>query len=389
MPYNILVFNQIAAAGLAVLPASDYQITTQPEGLDAILLRSQKLHDWDFSILPKVVVRAGAGVNNIPVEKFTEHGIPVLNTPGANANAVKELVIAGLILASRQILSAWQYTKQLDLAGDGLSQAIEAGKKQFVGQELQGKVLGVVGLGAIGVQVANCAHALGMQVIGYDPMMSVQQAWRVEAGVQQATSLDECLAAADFVSLHIPANAKTTGLIDAGRLAVMKPSCVLLNFARDVIVEQAALLAAITQQRLGLYVTDFPQAELLQESRVVCLPHLGASTHEAEENCAVMAAQQLRQFLETGQIQNSVNFPEAVLPWKEGHRLVIINQNIPNMVGQVSTILAAAGLNVLDMINKSRGDVALTLLDLDRVIPAEILTQLVAVEGVISARFIR
>jgi D-3-phosphoglycerate dehydrogenase len=313
--------------------------------------------------------------------------VPVFNTPGANANAVKELVLAGLLLAARNIVPAWSFAQQL--AGDDteINSAVEAGKKRFAGFELPGRTLGVIGLGAIGVLVANSAHALGMKVLGYDPGLTVDRAWQLSADVEQATSLDDLFARSDAITVHVPLVEGTKGLVDADRLALMKPSPVLLNFSRGGIVDEAAVLSALDDGRLRSYVCDFPSSALNAHPKVVALPHLGASTGEAEENCAVMAADQLRAFLEDGHIKNSVNFPDAKLPRGAGtSRLAIANSNVPNMVGQISTLLAESGLNIADLLNKSRGELAYTLIDVEGQVPEEVAAKIRGIEGVLTTR---
>jgi len=336
------------------------------------------------------VARAGAGTNNIPVAALTARGIPVFNTPGANANAVKELVMAGLLLGARNIGAAWQFARAQTGTDAEIDAAVEKGKKNFVGFELPGRTLGVVGLGAIGVEVANTALALGMKVLGYDPQITVQRAWTLSANVQQALSLEDLFARSDAVTVHVPLNDATRGLVNAARLALMPKGGVVLNFARGPIVDSAAVTAAFDAGQLHAYVCDFPSNALKDHPRVTALPHLGASTGEAEENCAVMAAEQLRDFLENGNIRNSVNFPEAVMPRAPGAtRLVIANSNVPNMVGQISTKLAAAGVNIADLLNKSRGEYAYTLIDADGSIDAATFAAVRGIEGVLMARLIQ
>jgi D-3-phosphoglycerate dehydrogenase len=342
-------------------------------------------------IAPEVraVGRAGAGVNNIPVETLSRRGIPVFNTPGANANAVKELVLAGLLLAARNIAPAWLFARSLSGDDAAIESAVEQGKKNFVGFELPGRTLGVVGLGAIGVEVANSALALGMHVLGYDPQITVQRAWQLSASVEQALSLEDLCARADAISVHVPLNEHTTKLVNATRLGLMKPDGTLLNFARAAIVDDAAVIAALDAGRLHAYVCDFPTAALKDHPQVVTLPHLGASTGEAEENCAVMVAEQVRDFLENGNIRNSVNYPEAILPRiPNTTRLAIANSNVPNMVGQISTCLAAAQLNIADLLNKSRGEYAYTLIDTDGTVGEEVLMKIRAIAGVLCARIL-
>jgi len=387
--FRILTLNDISARGLARLPRERYQVGADITRPDAILLRSADMHGARIAPEVRAVGRAGAGVNNIPVETLSRRGIPVFNTPGANANAVKELVLAGLLLAARNIAPAWLFARSLSGDDAAIESAVERGKKNFVGFELPGRTLGVVGLGAIGVEVANSALALGMHVLGYDPQITVQRAWQLSASVEQALSLEDLFARADAISVHVPLNERTTKLVNATRLALMKPDGTLLNFARAAIVDDAAVIAALDAGRLHAYVCDFPTAALKDHPQVVTLPHLGASTGEAEENCAVMVAEQVRDFLENGNIRNSVNYPEAILPRiPNTTRLAIANSNVPNMVGQISTCLAAAQLNIADLLNKSRGEYAYTLIDTDGTVGEEVLTKIRAIAGVLCARIL-
>ena len=389
MSYRILTLNPISPRGLARFPAERYEVGADIERPDAILVRSAELHDRDVGRQVRAIGRAGAGVNNIPVEEMSRRGVPVFNSPGANANAVKELVLAGLLLAARNIAPAWLFARSLSGDDAAIESAVERGKKNFVGFELPGRTLGVVGLGAIGVEVANSALALGMHVLGYDPQITVQRAWQLSASVEQALSLEDLFARADAISVHVPLNERTTKLVNATRLALMKPDGTLLNFARAAIVDDAAVIAALDAGRLHAYVCDFPTAALKDHPQVVTLPHLGASTGEAEENCAVMVAEQVRDFLENGNIRNSVNYPEAILPRiPNTTRLAIANSNVPNMVGQISTCLAAAQLNIADLLNKSRGEYAYTLIDTDGTVGEEVLTKIRAIAGVLCARIL-
>ena len=343
----------------------------------------------DIPTSVRAVARAGAGTNNIPVAKLSKRGIPVFNAPGANANAVKELVIAGLFLAARNICQAWDYVRGLQGNDDELDEAVEKGKKKFVGYELPGRTLGVIGLGAIGVEVANAAHRLGMRVLGFDPQITVQRAWQLSSGVEQALSLDDLFSRCDMITVHVPLMDGTRNLVNAARLRLMRTASVVMNFARGGIVDEAAVLEALDSGKLGAYVCDFPTAQLKDHAKVVALPHLGASTGEAEENCAVMVADTLRDFLEHGNIRNSVNFPEAILPRTAGAtRLSIANENVPNMVGQISTALAAANLNIADLLNKSRGELAYTLIDIDGACPRRSLGKLREIEGVLAVRVV-
>jgi D-3-phosphoglycerate dehydrogenase len=334
----------------------------------------------------EAVARAGAGVNNVPLDKLADLGVPVFNAPGANANAVKELVIGGMLMAARNLAGAWKYCQELEGDGDELSKAVEAGKKKYVGYELPGRTLGVVGLGAIGVRVANAALDLGMNVIGFDAMISVENAWQLHSGVQQAPSLNDLLAKSNMVSLHVPLLDATRGLISAEGISKMPQDAVILNFARDPICDEEAVLAALETGQLGAYVTDFPNRPVIGNDKVITLPHLGASTGEAEDNCAIMVADNLMNYLENGNVRYSVNFPAADMPRTDSFRVTIANKNVPNMVGQISTILADAGLNIEDMLNKSRGDLAYTIVDLDAEVPDSVLSQIGAIEGVLKVR---
>ncbi|WP_372695542.1 phosphoglycerate dehydrogenase [Immundisolibacter sp.] len=385
--YRILTLNNIAKAGLARLPADRYQTGKDLAEPDAILLRSADLHSMDIPASLLAVGRAGAGVNNIPVAAMSARGIPVFNAPGANANAVKELVIAGLLLAARNICQAWAYTQALEGDNQTVEHAVEAGKKQYAGFELPGRTLGVVGLGAIGRQVANAALALGMKVVGYDPGITVEGAWQLSAEVERAPSVEAVFSRADFITFHVPLNEHTRGLANSDTLRLARPGLTVLNFARAGIVDTDAVAAALETGQVHYYVSDFPKPGLIGHPRVIALPHLGASTSEAEENCAVMVADQVRDYIENGNITNAVNFPWVVMPRAEGGvRLAVVNANVPNMVGQITTALAEAGLNIIDMINKSKGDLAYTLVDVDRPLPAELLARLRTIEGVLAVR---
>ena len=383
---KIKTFNNISAKGLERLPASDYDVSPDHESPDAIILRSYNLHDYPVPDSLKAVGRAGAGTNNVPVKVMSEHGIPVFNAPGANANAVKELVIAGMLLACRNICQAWRYASNVEGTPEQQSKAVEDGKKKYVGYELPGRTLGVVGLGAIGVKIANAAVALGMRVVGFDPTITVRSAWKLSADVQEMASIDELVKQADFVTFHVPLIDATKNLMNAARLASMKDGSVILNFARDGIVDDDAVLAAIENGKVGAYVTDFPSQKLKNNEHVITLPHLGASTVEAEDNCAIMVADELREFLENGNIYNSVNFPAIKLPRAGGARLAIANQNMPDMVAQISHVLGQAGANIKHMRNESSDGLAITLLDLDEPVSEEIIAKIKAINGVLSAR---
>src|SRR5215472_4891867 len=389
MPYRILTLNNISPRGLERLPSELYEVGPGVTDPDAILVRSAEL---DAAAIPpsvRAIARAGAGVNNIPVAEMSARGVPVFNSPGANANAVKELVLAGLLLAARNLGPAWLFTRALVGDDEAIDAQVERGKRQFVGFELPGRTLGVVGLGAIGVEVANSALALGMKVLGYDPQITVQRAWQLSSSVEQALSLDDLFARADAITVHVPLNDQTRKLVNETRLKLLRKSGIILNFSRAAIVDDAATLAALDAGRLHSYVCDFPNNALKDHPKVVTLPHLGASTGEAEENCAVMVADQVRDFLENGNIKNSVNYPEAVLPRVPGTtRLAIANSNVPNMVGQISTCLADARINIADLLNKSRGEYAYTLIDSDGAVAEDLLGRIRGIAGVLSARLV-
>jgi D-3-phosphoglycerate dehydrogenase len=384
--FKILTLNDISVSGLERLPRESYEVASEIGHPDAVLVRSADMHGMDLPDSLIAVARAGAGVNNIPVAELTHRGIPVFNAPGANANAVKELVLASLFMAARNLYEAVSFVKGLDLDGAALERAVEGGKKRFKGFELPGRTLGVIGLGAIGVEVANAAQALGMRVMGFDPKVTIERAWQLSSSIEQAGSLEDLLARADVVTVHVPLVEGTRGLIDATRIARMKEGSVLLNFSRGPIVDEAALLAGLADGRIGRYMCDFPSDALVKHEKVIALPHLGASTLEAEENCAVMAVDSLRSFLEHGEIRHSVNYPDTTMPRSEGSRLVICNANVPNMLGQISTALAEANLNIIDMLNRSRGDVAFTLVDVEGTMPDEIVERIASFEGVLSTR---
>src|SRR5438270_11250192 len=389
MAYRILSLDDVSSRGLALRPRELSEVGSKVTDPDAILVRSADLQD--FAIPPRVraIGRAGAGVNNLPIEQMSRRGIPVFNTPGANANAVKELVLAGLLLAARNIGPAWLFVRDLEGDDAAIEAAVEKGKKSFLGFELPGRTLGVVGLGAVGVEVANSALALGMKVLGYDPQLTVQRAWQLSSSVEQALSLEDLFTRADAITVHVPLNEGTQGLVNGARLALAKPDVTLLNFARAAIVDSAAVLAALDAGRLHAYVCDFPSRALKDHPRVVTLPHLGASTGEAEENCAVMVAEQVRDFLENGNIKNSVHYPEPVLPRVPNTtRWRVANRNGPNIVGQISTCLAGRGINIADLLNKSRGEFAYTLIDADGAVGEDLLASIRAIGGVLSARIV-
>jgi D-3-phosphoglycerate dehydrogenase len=384
--FKIRTLNSIAVAGLDRLPRDRYEVASEVARPDAILLRSFKMHDMQLPDSLLAVGRAGAGTNNIPIAKLSKLGVPVFNTPGANANAVKELVIAGLLMAARNLPQALDYVRTLKGTGDELDKAVEAGKKQFVGFELPKRTLGVVGLGAIGVEVANAALKLGMNVLGYDPAITVQHAWALSSGVQKAVNLDDLFARADVVTVHVPLTKSTDKLVNAARLEAMRRGSVVLNFSRDAIVDSDAVVAALSSGKLRSYVTDFPTRQLLDHPKVICLPHLGASTVEAEENCAVMVVDNVREFLENGNVTRSVNFPETVLQRTRPNRVAIPHKNVPNMVAQILTCLASQDINIADMLNHSRDELSYTLVDLDAAPSEATLERIRGIDGILSVR---
>ena len=384
--YKILTLNNIAVAGLRRFPRERYEVASEVGHPDAIVLRSFNMHDMEIPETVVAIGRAGAGTNNIPVAAMSARGVPVFNAPGANANAVKELAIAGLLLGARNICDAREYVKGLQQTGGALDKAVEAGKKQFVGFELPGKRLGVVGLGAIGVQVANAALELGMKVVGFDPQITVRRAWQLSAGVEQAETLDQLFQHADAISVHVPLIDATRGLVNKDRLALMNEGAMLINFARGGVIDDDAAVDALNDGILHAYITDFPTERLIAHPKVVALPHLGASTSEAEENCAVMVADNVRDYLENGNIRFSVNFPECRLGRADAWRITIANANVPNMVGQISTCLAEAGLNIEDLLNKSIGELAYTIVDVNAPIGADVEARLRDIDGVLTLR---
>ncbi len=385
---KILTLNNISSQGLERFPHDSYEISSECSMPDAIMLRSFKMHEMEIPPSLVAVARAGAGVNNIPLDKMSERGIAVFNAPGANANAVKELVLGGMLLACRNLCQAWDYTLNLKGSDAEISKAVEQGKKKYVGYELPGRTLGVIGLGAIGVKVANAARSLGMNVMGYDPGISVQSAWNLSAEVQATSSVDDMMSKVDFVSLHVPLISETKNIINAERLAKMKKGGVIMNFARDGIVDDEAVIAALESQQLQNYVTDFPSSLLQGKRGVISLPHLGASTLEAEQNCAVMVAEQLKDYLENGNISNSVNFPEVRLARVTDYRLAIANANLPDMVGQISHILGENKINIHHMLNESRNGLAYTLMDLDREVEVSHIETIKQIKGVLAVRAI-
>ncbi|NNM79106.1 MAG: phosphoglycerate dehydrogenase [Gallionella sp.] len=385
-PYRILTLNKISSQGLKRFPAAVYQVGADISMPDAILVRSQAMHDMEIPASVKAIARAGAGTNNIPVARMSARGVPVFNAAGANANAVKELVIAGMLLAARNIVPALQFTSGLHGDDTTMHELVEDGKKHYAGIELRGRTLGIIGLGAIGRLVADTALGLGMRVYGYDPEITVEAAWSLSSQVKKAQSIEELLKHSDFVTLHIPLLDATRGLINAQRVQAMKSGSVLLNFSRDAIVDSDAVLVGLASKHLRYYVCDFPAQKLQGLTNVVTLPHLGASTEEAEENCAVMVVEQVREYLEHGNITNTVNFPTLVMPRESKFRLSIANANVPNMLGQISTALAQAGINIGNMMNKSRGEMAYTLVDTDTALPPELIAHIAAIPGVLMVR---
>ena len=387
--YKILTLNNISEKGLVKLPTDSYTISDDEASPDAIILRSYKMHDMEIPSSLKAVGRAGAGVNNIPLDKMSSAGVPVFNAPGANANAVKELVVASLFMAARNISQAIQYTESLEGEDAEVSKMVEAGKKKFAGYELPGKTIGVVGLGAIGRMVANTCIDLGMKVVGFDPGLTVDGAWHLSSKITRANSVDEILSTVDFLTVHVPLIDATRDLINADNVGKMKDTAVVINLARGGIVNDEAVCDAIDAGKLATYVTDFPNNRTKKTPAVIGLPHLGASTGEAEDNCAIMVAEQVKDYLETGNIVNSVNFPNVSMPRGTDHRLVVCNANVPNMVGQISTIMADANLNINDMINQSRGDLAYTIVDVDSQIPQSVVDTIKSLEGIMIARAIQ
>lgn len=386
--FKVLVLNQISPNGLKRLPPERYTAGKDIPDPDAVLVRSADMHGLEIPASVRAVARAGAGTNNIPVKALSQRGVPVFNAPGANANAVKELVLTGMLLAARNVPSALRFVAQLDPATPDMDKAVEEGKKAFAGFELAGQTLGIVGLGKVGCLVADAAIKLGMNVMGFDPEITVDAAWSLPAQVKKAQSVNEVLRGSNFVTLHVPLVDATRDLVNADNLGLMKPGAVLLNFSREGVVNNSAVLSALNRQQLGGYVCDFPNAQLNRHERVIALPHLGASTREAEENCALMVVDQLRDYLEHGNVANAVNFPAVAMARESAYRVAIANANVPNMLGQISTTMAQANLNIHNMVNKSRGDVAYTLVDVDSPIAPGVLAALRAIEGVLAVRYL-
>ena len=387
-PLSVLILNQISQNGLKRLPSDRYNVAKDITLPDAIMVRSADMHAMDIPKSVQAIGRAGAGTNNIPVKAMSARGVPVFNAPGANANAVKELVVAGMLLAARNISGAMKFVSALDPKDPAMEKKVEDGKKNFAGYELAGHTLGVIGLGKIGCLVADVAIKLGMHVLGYDPEITVDAAWSLPSQVKKANSVGEVLKSANFVSLHVPLVDATRKMINADTLAHVKHGAVLLNFSREGVVDEAAVLAALEAKKLATYVCDFPSPHVNNHPHVIALPHLGASTGEAEENCAVMVADQLRDYLEHGNIQNSVNFPNVAMPRESSFRIAVANSNVPNMLGQISTTMAKAGLNIHNMVNKSRGDMAYTLVDVDSQVKPDVIEALSRIEGVLAVRYL-
>ncbi|MBM7602349.1 D-3-phosphoglycerate dehydrogenase [Metabacillus crassostreae] len=389
---TIKTLNNIAEVGLNVFNNDNFTIDNESENPDAIVLRSYNMHSMEFSNRLKAIARAGAGVNNIPVEKCTEQGIVVFNTPGANANAVKEMVLTTIMASSRNLFAGVAWTKTLVDEGDQIPKLVEAGKKQFVGKEIKGKTLGVIGLGAIGALVANDALELDMDVIGFDPFISVDTAWSLSRKVQRAMSLEQLFANSDYITVHVPLTPETKGLFNEETFGIMKDDVHILNFSRGELVNEADMKAALESGKVGKYITDFPNENVLKMKNVVPIPHLGASTKESEENCAIMAARQVKDFLETGNIKNSVNFPNASLPFTGKRRVATFHKNVPNMVGQITQAISSYNLNIADMVNRSRGEYAYTMIDIDNKVNGDIIPQLEdqikQIEGIVTTRLI-
>jgi len=384
---KVQTINNISPIGLEKFSKDTYKVSSELTNPDVILVRSATMHEMEIDENLKAVGRAGVGVNNIPLQKMNNHGVVVFNTPGANANAVKELVISSMLLASRNICQAWNYVNNLPL--DNLKATVEEGKKNYSGSELPGKTLGIVGLGAIGVEIANAAHALGMDVVGFDPSITKKNAWKISADVQEALNIEELFSKSDFVSFHVPLVEGTKNLLNAKRIALLPKGAVVINLSRDGIVDEDALIEALDSGKVKYYVTDFPINDKKNNDRVIALPHLGASTAEAEVNCVIMVAEQIKDYLENGNIVNSVNFPEAKMPRAGEERLAITHKNIPNMVGQITNAIAEVGINIVDMLNKSRDEVAYTLIDLESEISDMAIDNLKQIDGILTLRVLQ
>ncbi|MFY0654204.1 MAG: phosphoglycerate dehydrogenase [Cyclobacteriaceae bacterium] len=386
--FKIGTFNKISQKGLQNFDEYQYQIIDQEKDVDSIIVRSASMHDLEFGPILKSIARAGAGVNNIPIQKCSDAGIVVFNTPGANANAVKELVISGLLLASRKIHQGIQWTQEQKGKGDEVSKLVEKNKSNYAGPEISGKTLGVVGLGAIGMLVANAAEALGMRVIGFDPYISIDSAWQLSKNVEKAHNLEHLLGESDYISLHLPLMDETRGFIDVEKMNIMKPGASILNFARGGLVNKTDLMGALDSGKIRCFVTDFPDDSLLGHDQIITIPHLGASTPESEENCAVMAVSQTREFLENGNIKNSVNFPLAEMPRNGGARIIIGNKNVPGMVGKITGVLADQNINIADMLNKHKDDVAYNIIDVDGDVSEEQIAKIGEIEEIMLLRVI-
>ena len=385
---KINIINNISKAGLERFGANEYELVNDAKDPSAIILRSFQLKSDDIPLSVDAIGRAGAGVNNIPIELMTDRGVPVFNAPGANANAVKELTIASLLIAARNICSARDYVRSLNLADHDIKQSIESGKKQFAGIELPGRTLGVIGLGSIGVNVANAALDLGMKVIGFDPKVTVNNAWQLSSGVQKVESINEIFEKSNAVSLHVPLVKETENLINKENLVLLNKQSILINFSRAGIVNTDDVIDALDKDFLSSYVCDFPEPRFLKNEKIIALPHLGASTREAEENCAIMVIENIKDFLENGNINYSVNFPKASMTRNSAYRLTIANKNIPNMVGQITSILANEKLNIEDLLNKSSGNIAYTIVDLDKTVPDKAIKQILSIDGVLRVRYL-
>jgi len=387
--YKIQTLNKISPVGLTNLPLDNYEVSSEPSNPDAILLRSYKMHDMELPSSVKAIGRAGAGTNNIPIDKYAEMGVVVFNTPGANANAVKELVMASLFVSSRNVIGGVNWVQGLLGKGEEVPKLVEGGKSQFVGPEILGKKLGVIGLGAVGVNVCNSATSLGMEVIGFDPFLSVDAAWGLSRAVKKANSLDDLLSQVDYLSIHVPLNEHTKNLINSEKIKLMKDTAKIINFARGGLVNDDAILEAIKNNKIGGYVTDFPNEKMLGVDGIIPVPHLGASSPEAENNCATMAVNEIKDFLENGNIVNSVNFPACSMAKSGATRITIVNKNIPNMVGQITTVLADNSVNISDLMNKHRNDIAYNIIDVDGDVSDATVTALEGIEGVIKVRLIK
>ncbi|WP_449538539.1 phosphoglycerate dehydrogenase [Ferdinandcohnia sp. Marseille-Q9671] len=389
---TIKTLNNIAESGLKVFNKDYFEVNDQSENPDAIVVRSFNMHEYEFGSNLKAISRAGVGVNNIPVDTCTEKGIVVFNTPGANANAVKEMVLTALMGTSRNVFAGIAWTKTLENEGDQIPKLVEKGKKQFVGKEIKGKTLGVIGLGAIGALVANDALNLDMDVIGFDPFISVDTAWNLSRNVQRAMTLEQLYAESDYITVHVPLTNDTKGMFNKDTFSIMKPGVHIINFSRGELVNEIDMAVALEDGIVGKYMTDFPNENVLKMKNTICTPHLGASTNESEENCAIMASRQVKDYLETGNIKNSVNFPNASLPYTGKTRVTAFHKNVPNMVGQITSAISSFQLNIADMVNRSRGEFAYTMIDIDNEVNGEIVPGLVEkinnIEGIVTTRII-